>query len=214
MRAEYLLVEQGSEEWLDLRRGVITATKMAKCFTARGAISDTGIKTLARELVSEILEQNSGEFVETYVNEAMERGQRLEPEAIETLSFELQQSLPNVVIKPGGFYLDRENNLAASPDGIVEVDGSTLMGVEIKCPLAKNHTKYLLESGVPSNYRVQVQMNLMLSGLDKWVFASYYPGAPMKVVTVEADKEFHETLFKVSREVMSLVKNYREVVGI
>lgn len=48
-------------------------------------------------------------------------------------------------------------------------------GLEIKCPKMKTHIKYLLEGGVPTEYIIQVQSALWVTGYETWDFVSYCP---------------------------------------
>jgi hypothetical protein len=77
-------------------------------------------------------------------------------------------------------------NIGCSPDGLIGEDG----GLEIKCPKASTHVKYLLEGKLPLEYKTQVMGSLMVSERDYWYFMSYHPELDPFILKVERDEEF------------------------
>lgn len=155
--------EQGSEEWLAARLGIPTGTGFKNIVTTNGEKSGSWIKYLA-ELVAESIEGKS-ESIKTV---DMERGNELEPKA--RMAYEFLTD--NTVAQVGGVYLNEQKELMISPDGLIP---SLKKGLEIKCPKMKTHIKYLLEGGVPSEYLMQVQSALWVTGYETWDFVSYCP---------------------------------------
>jgi hypothetical protein len=69
--------EQGSDEWLQSRLGKPTASNFGKLITPTGKGS-----TSAEAYINELIAQRiTGELPEFYTNEAMARGNELEPAA-------------------------------------------------------------------------------------------------------------------------------------
>lgn len=155
--------EQGTEEWLTARLGIPTATGISNIVTPAGNKS-AGYNAYLAELVAESIEG----LGETFKSDSMERGNRLEPQA--RMAYEFETS--NDVIQVGGVYLNSDKDLMISPDGLLP---KLKKGLEIKCPKMKTHIKYLLEGGVPTEYIIQVQSALWVTGYETWDFVSYCP---------------------------------------
>lgn len=173
-------IDQGSEEWLKLRLGVATASNFDKIITPTGKES-TQFEKYALELATQTL---VSEPDSSYKNEAMQRGNALEPLARQLY----QENTLNFVEEITMFKSDR-GDFGYSPDGLIGEDGL----LEIKCPLATTHLKYLIDNKLPSEYIPQVQGGLLVSGR-KWCdFVSYHPNFKernMLIIRVERDEDF------------------------
>ena len=155
--------EQGSDEWFKARLGIPTATGLSSIVTASGAKSSASTTYLA-ELIAECVLGTSDSFT----SKAMSRGIELEPMARGAYEF-----LNDVeVTQVGGIYLNEDKKLMVSPDGIMP---ELKKGLEIKCPDMKTHIKYIFEDVLPSEYIIQVQASLWVTGYDSWDFMSYCP---------------------------------------
>ena len=128
---------QGSLEWFACRAGIPTASQFNKIVTTTGEISKS-MRELALHLASQVIVT---ELEEPFTSLAMERGIELEHEAVE--KYQVQTLNP---VEKVGFMVG--NNYGYSPDGLIGDDGL----LEIKCPLQKNHAKYLSAQKVPSDY--------------------------------------------------------------
>lgn len=172
-------MEQGTEEWFAVRLGIPTASKFSDIFTSQGKPSASQNKYM-NLLVAEWL---MGERVETYQNDAMARGNELEPEA--RTYYELQS---DVDVEQTGFITTDDGLIGGSPDGL-----TALGGLEIKCPSAHVHVEYLLSGKCPAKYLPQVQGLMFLTGKTHWDFVSYYPEMPRQlIVRVERDEKWIE----------------------
>jgi putative phage-type endonuclease len=187
-------IEQGSDEWLQLRLGVATASNFDKIITSTGKESAT-LDKYALQLATE---QMLIAPEPSYKNDAMIRGNDLEELAREIY----QEQTFNVVDQITMFKSDC-GNFGFSPDGLVGDDGL----IEIKCPLATTHFKYLLDNKMPSDYIQQIQAGLWISGR-KWCdFVSYHPNFKDKqlfVVRVERDEEYIAKLTQLANKVILL----------
>ena len=187
-------IEQGTDEWLKLRLGVATASNFDKIITTAGKESESLKKyalQLATELMLEIPEP-------TFKNDIMARGNELEALAKEAY----QEETFNVVEQITMFKSDC-GNFGYSPDGLVGNDGL----VEIKCPLATTHFKYLIDNKMPSEYWQQVQGGLWVSQR-KWIdfvsFNSYFKDKKLFIIRVERNEEFIAKLSELTNKVILL----------
>ena len=126
---EYPKVEQGTPEWHDLRRGIVTASVVGRLLTPTFKVADNDTsRGLTATLVAERI---TGWTEETPMNADMWRGVDSEPIARDIYSGHYQQAVEV------GFLLREEDGwqLGYSPDGLVGMDGL----IEIKAPRAKSH---------------------------------------------------------------------------
>jgi len=169
-------VQQGSDDWAELRKGMPTASDFDKIMTPVGMkLSKSADKLIAR-LIGERMSPYMPERVETFSSRAMDWGRQTEEEA--RRFYEMER---NCKVTNGGFCTTDDGRFGASPDGLVGEDGM----IELKCPEPGTHVGYLLEGGVPSDYLCQVHGQLIVTGR-KWVdFMSYAQGMPPLLVRVE-----------------------------
>jgi len=158
--------EQGTQEWLNARAKVITASNFAKVMSKGRGSSPS--KTRMSYMIEKATEHLTGNPVSNgYLNDAMRRGTELEPEARNYYTI----LTGNQVQQSGLIYLDETKHIGASVDGLVGDDGL----VEIKCPNLATHVNYLLDGVVPAAYVKQVQGQMWVTGR-KWCdFFSYHP---------------------------------------
>jgi hypothetical protein len=186
-----------SEAWWKLRGGIPTASQFKRLITPTGKISaqaDDYMHILLAEYVI-------GHAVENYKSEWMDRGTELEDKAV--LAYEFQR---DVETEPGGFFTDDLVLSGASPDRLVGTDGL----LEIKCPLAHTHVRYLLTGKVEEEYKPQLQGQLLLSDR-KWVdIVSYHPEMPAAIIRVERDDQYIKALGCVLSTFIQLMLRRRD----
>jgi len=173
-------VPQGSQEWLAARAGIPSASKFDNIIDTSGQPS----KQRKRYLYQLAGERITRKSEETYQNAAMLRGKELEAEA--RSFYELTNG---VTVEQVGFCL-ADGGYGASPDGLVGTDG----GLEVKCPLIYTHVGYLLSGTMPTDYILQVQGALLVTGRKWWDFCSYFPGLTPLVVRVLPDAKLQKKL--------------------
>lgn len=187
-------IEQGTDEWLKLRLGVATASNFDKIITTAGKESES-LKKYALQLATELMLETPEP---TFKNDVMARGNELEALAKEAY----QEETFNVVEQITMFKSDC-GNFGYSPDGLVGNDGL----VEIKCPLATTHFKYLIDNKMPSEYWQQVQGGLWVSQR-KWIdfvsFNSYFKDKKLFIIRVERNEEFIAKLSELTNKVILL----------
>lgn len=177
-------VVQGSDEWLALRCGLLTASEVKKILTPKLKIADNGD---TRSHVFEIAFQRLTNFVEPqYVSDAMLRGAEEEFYARQayTEHFAPVAETGFVTADWWGF------TIGYSPDGLVGDDGL----IECKSRCGKYQVQTLATNEVPEEYMLQLQTGLLVTGR-KWVdFISYCGGLPMFVKRVEPDPVIQDAI--------------------
>lgn len=172
-------IAQGTEEWLNMRRGRLTASN-AQAIGANGKGLDTYVLTLMAEKYATVQE-------EQYTNGHMERGNELEDQA--RTIYELEN---DVTIEQVGGVSD--GYVWVSPDGLIGEDG----GIEIKCHNNVKHFGIILNGlkAVDTKYIWQVQMNLLITGRKWWDLVCYNPNFEQSLITfrIEPDEAKHEKL--------------------
>lgn len=193
--------EQGTEEWLTARLGIPTATGIENIVTPTGKKSSSQIKYMSELIEESILGlQDSG-----YKSAFMERGNQLEPLARSAYEF----LTGNAVKQVGGVYLNEKKELMVSPDGLIP---ELKKGLEIKCPKMSTHIRYLLEGGVPSEYVIQVQANLWVTGYETWDFVSYcpeYQKQPLYIFTAHRDQALMTAFNKLIPQFLNTLRAYK-----
>ena len=197
-------LEQGTDDWLQARCGVVTASTMRSLVTSAGKVADNDtsrgfIRQLATERIIGVPEY-------TYPTRPMQRGNLLEPHARELYA---EHYAP--VDEVGFIRLDTdEYSLGYSPDGVVGHDGL----IEIKSPGPKEHLRTILDDDVPSVYVWQVQVGLYVTGRSWLDFISYCPGADLYVKRVRPDKEafgtIHLAVSAAEAAITSIIADYTE----
>lgn len=177
-------VIQGSDAWLALRCGRLTASEMKHVITPTLKIANND-KTRAHAF--ELAFQRITKFVEPqYVSDAMLRGQEDEIYARDEYG---KHFAP--VAETGFITNDRWGfTIGYSPDGLVGDDGL----IESKSRCGKYHVQTIAEGDVPEDYVIQLQTGLLVSERE-WVdFISYCGGLPMFVKRVEPDPEIQAAI--------------------
>lgn len=168
------MIEQGSEEWREQRRGKITASE-AYCLLAKGtkaSLFSAGANTYKNRLIAERL----GCCLKEVKAHALEHGKTFEPEARR----EYQIKTGNVVFTAEFMEHPDYPFFGASPDGFIREDNDLFGDIkkitEIKCPSeAENHIAHIM-GYLPEKYYVQMQSNMLVLKVDCCDFISYYPG--------------------------------------
>lgn len=148
---------QRSDEWFAVRLGKITGTSFPTMANGKRAT----IETLCLKTAAERLTGVSSDS--EYTNPAMEKG--IETEGLALKAYETTEFSTVQVV---GF-LELDEYIGVSPDGLVGDDG----GVEIKCPEAHTHLRYLTEKNPHRAYRWQVQGALWVTKRQWWDFVSF-----------------------------------------
>ena len=184
-------LEQGSESWLEARRGMVTASVVGKLLTPTGRVAANDYsRALTLELAAERITGTS-EYV--FVNADMERGNEVEP-----LARDLYASHYGRPVTQVGFMVEDKwgFSIGYSPDGLVGDDGL----IEVKGPRAKKHLKTIVENQVPAEYVAQIQCGLLVSGRQWCDFLTYFGGMPMYPIRVHADPKWQDAIVLAATE--------------
>lgn len=168
---------QGSEEWLEARRGLLTASEMRLILTQTLKIASNDKE---RAHVFEIAAQRVSGYVEpSYVGDNILRGWDDEIAAREVYA---KTYAP--VTEIGFITNDRWGfTLGYSPDGLVGADGA----IEAKSRRQKFQVETIAKGEVPEEFVLQLQTGLLVSER-RWVdFISYSGGLPMITIRVFPD---------------------------
>lgn len=187
---EYPQIEQGTEAWHEVRRGVLTASVVGQLVTAKTfkpAANDTS-RALTALLVAERI---TGYTEPTHMSDDMWRGIEDEPRARALYS---EHYAP---VEESGF-MTRTGpgwTLGFSPDGKVGNGGL----IEVKSRRQKKHLQTILANEVPAENMAQIQTGLLVSGRDWCDYISYAGGMPMYVKRVWRDERWFAALIDAAR---------------
>jgi predicted phage-related endonuclease len=174
-------IEQGTPEWHDLRRGVLTSTAIKTLITPTGKLADND-KTRAH--VYEVAAQRiNGRTEPNYMSFDMMRGHTEEILARELYGHHYAH------VGQCGFITNEKLGFEVgySPDGLVGEDGI----IEIKSAKAKIQVQRMVDGDIPTEHIAQVQTGLWVTGREWCDFISYSNGMKMMVVRVNADPAYH-----------------------
>lgn len=189
------MITQGSPEWLQMRLGKLTASRMADA----KAKSDTAAhRNYVAQLVAERL---TGQMGESFTNAAMAWGTEHEPLARAEYEILTDSAVDQVA------FVDHPTIewCGASPDGIVSNVGL----VEFKCPNTATHIDYLLGQKPPAKYVPQMLLQMACTGMAWCDFVSYDPRMPEEhrlfVVRFEPKRSEIEAVEDAAREFLAEV---------
>jgi putative phage-type endonuclease len=174
-------IVQGSAEWLALRLGNATASRLGAIMAQgrKGEPSATRANLMA-ELVAERL---TGVPYQGYKSAAMERGNEVEPAARGAY-----EARTGVLVATCGYYAHPSiARSGASPDGLVGDDGL----LEIKCPGTAQHLRTLQGEAIATDYLRQMQWQMECTGRQWCDFVSFDdrlpPNLHLKIIRVDRD---------------------------
>ncbi len=151
-------LEQGSEQWLAMRRNFIMASDSAAIM---------GVSPYKTKY--QLWQEKLGLWQQPQ-NEAMRKGKEMEPEMLayfnSLITFTTQVCVPSVVFN------DKISFIGASLDGL-SIDGE--IAVEMKYANAEDH-EYAKNKIVPDKYYTQLQFQMWVTGLKSMYYLSYHKG--------------------------------------
>lgn len=188
---------QGSQEWFDQRRGIVTASVVGRLVTPKTIkpADNPESRGLAMLLAAERI---TGWTDPTFTSDDMWRGIEDEPKARAKYA---EHYAP--VAEAGFMVEDRWGfQISYSPDGLVGDDGL----IEVKSRRSKSQLATILADQVPAENMAQLQCGLLVSGR-KWIdYVSYCGGMPLYVTRVYPIEAWHEAI-------LNAVSAFEEVVA-
>lgn len=179
-------LDQGSDEWLQQRLGIITASEMKLIITptlknANNAKEKQHLYTLLSQRVTNHVEPQ-------YVSDAMLRGHDDEITARDLYSEHYEP------VEEAGFVTRQIGNVTVgySPDGLVGKDG----GIEVKSRDAKYQVQTIVDNEIPLEFWLQLQTGLFVTGRDWIDFISYSGGLPMFVKRMEPIETYQDAIME------------------
>jgi hypothetical protein len=202
-------VHQGSDAWMELRQGILTASEMKLIITPTLKVAANDKSTAH---VYEIAAQRINNYVEPhYISDDMLRGHEDEIDA------RLQYILNYGAVQEMGFITrDIEGvTIGFSPDGLVGDDGF----IECKSRRQKYQLQTLVEcvaaDTAPNEYMIQIQTGLLVSER-KWCdFVTYCGGMEMAVVRVFPDAKTQDAIVAAAvafeSKVQAVIEKYHAI---
>jgi hypothetical protein len=189
---------QGSDEWLEARKGVATASNFSQIITPSSGKESASIGKFAKKLALEICYEKLTE--NNFKSAAMQAGNELEP-----IARSLYQKKTLELVEEAGFMISDCGCFGYSPDGLVGDDGL----IEIKSVEAEKHSEIILDGKAPLDYKCQIQGGLWISER-KWcdlvVYNHYCKNEDKKLLIfrVDRDEEFIKNLEICAKKVILL----------
>jgi len=171
-------ISQGSDAWMNLRIGSVGASSLSKIITSTGKRSTQRqgyLYTLAGELLT-------GQKAESYSNQNMSNGLEMESNTRREFQLETMEQVEEV----GLIFPDGRPGWHCSPDGILIGEDA---GLELKSVLPATQVKYLDKGRLPTEYKLQCQMSLFVTGWSAWYFCSHCVGFDPFILQVERDED-------------------------
>jgi hypothetical protein len=211
-----LHLEQGSEEWLQARAGICTASRFSDARAKLSRASKNGVAgdpagSALDYAWSVALERIAGKPVdESFSTWQMKRGTELEPHA--RLAYELQTGL---IASESGIAITDCGRFAYSTDGLCGDDGL----IEIKCPAApvKIGVIWSNPEEADAEYIDQIQGGMWVTGR-KWCdLVVYCPwlesvGKDLFIKRIMRDEAYIESLASDLAGFSKLVDQYEAIL--
>ena len=186
----YPEVEQGGDEWMAMRRGLLTASEMKLIMTPKLKVADNE-KSISH--VFEIAAQRISGYTEpSYISDDMLQGKEDEIKA--RLLYE-KHIAP---VHASGFVTNDEFGftIGFSPDWLVEDDGFA----ESKSRRQKFQVETVVADAVPEEHILQVMTGFIVTKR-KWCdYISYSGGLPMAPIRVLPDFTMIEAIIRAATD--------------
>lgn len=195
MTIQYHDVLQGSDEWAELRTGILTASEVKLVITPTLKVADNE-KT--RTHLWELLAQRVTRYVEpTFYSDDMLRGHADEEEARKIYSkhFDKVEEIGFITNDDFGF------TLGYSPDGLIR---KRTAGIECKSRRQKYQVQTIVEhhltGAVPADYLMQCHAGMLIANLTFIDLVSYSGGLPMTSMRIHPDDAIRNAIIEAAGE--------------
>lgn len=204
--------QQGTEEWLKARTGVITASNFSECRKILSSGKNKGQHSAkAKEYAFRLaMERISGELLseDKFETWEMRRGHELEPEARI-----LHEERKEILVTQTGFISTDDSIYGASVDGLIDDDGIS----EYKCFVSPSSLMPIILNNDISDCIDQVQGGLWLAQRQWAHFVLYCPALKsvnreLIVFEKERDNKYIEELESDLKKFNILVEDYKNKI--
>lgn len=204
-------IEQGSQEWHDLRLGKLTGSSAAKLF-GTSAAREKYLYDRAAEIVTGCRCDSD----ESATGMHMARGHEFEEVAL----MKYTVATLNEVQRIG--FVQLNEFVGCSPDGLVGDDGI----IEVKVPDSNNYFRQILEltkdgtKAIPNEYYMQMQFNMLVCGRAWCDYVLYNPkheakGKSLFIQRVERDEKMQASISdiveKAGASIIKLIAAYTAI---
>lgn len=206
-----LPILNGSPEWFEARRGMITGSNFKTVLTGDKAKNWPGESAI--KYMHKVASERMGDEEEEVESFAMRRGSLLEPDALEAYADLMMRD-----VEPASFIAHDTLPISCTPDGMLS-DREGRGTVECKCRSAALHAGYII-AGRPTDADLfQVQGNLWLSGFDWCDFVSYRPllrdeSKRLVVFRIYRNEEIITSLALKLPKVVDMVQEFAAKLGV
>ena len=192
-------VEQGSEAWLAMRCGLLTASEMCRIITAK-TLKPAGNGEANAHLFELASQRITGHVEPRYISDDMLRGK--EDELLARALY-AEKYAP---VREVGFVTNDEwgFTIGYSPDGLVGDDGL----IECKSRRQKFQVETIIAGVMPADYVMQVQTGLLVTGRAWCDFISYSGGLPMVTLRVFPDAKIQAAIIEAATVFEDKVAQY------
>jgi exodeoxyribonuclease (lambda-induced) len=187
--------EQGSDEWLEARRGVITGSRFkdARDKTAKGLMT-----ARASLYAMDVARERCGGIAQAaYVNAAMRMGTEQEP-----LARQAYEARTGNLVDEAGFITTDDCTFGVSVDGLVDEDGM----VEIKTMVSSDTLFTAVVDGDYSAYMDQINGSLWLLGRQWCDLILWAPDLPSGKLTVVRVRRNEDAIQKLEDDLLAFEK--------
>ena len=189
-------IEQGTDEWLQSRCGIITGSMASVIMTPTGKPADN--KTSRDYYMKLAAERVTGRIEYTPTSYHMERG-KVEEEIAKTYYKKDVKECGIITNEKLGF------KFGYSPDGLIDRGL-----IEVKSRMNKSQISTVISDSVPHEYIPQIQFGLYATGLEYCDFIQYSNGMPLFTKEVRPDLQHHENLENALRRAEVIISEYVE----
>lgn len=190
--------EQNSLEWHEVRLGKITASNF-HVMLGKSKTRQDNINKIAAERLTNIKAD-----ADSFSNKHMERGNELEPIALNSYIFETNKNVETV-----GF-VELNKYVGCSPDGLLDDDGV----IEIKAPDNHVYLESVTKQKIKPEYYTQIQFVLYVTERSYCDFVLFNPNfqQSLTIIKVERDEEkidqIKHEINNINTEIDSVIKAF------
>lgn len=184
---------QRSEEWYQLKLGVISASDAHKVLSGDNTAKR---KTYMAELIGQI---TTG-IIDEINAKQLEWGLLHEDAAISAYEMFKGEEVARVPF----VYQDDSRRCGCSPDAMLK---NKRKGLELKCPFkTSTHIEFLIDDKIKSEYIKQCQFSMWITGFEEWDFMSYDPRMKKGIVHLETIERDEKTMKSFSELVPKFIE--------